>query len=164
VGGASLFPGSVGGGILFSGNCRRRDFPPRIVGGGSLFFRELEADECSQANLLSENCRRGNLFFRELQAEECSQADLDTLLNLEARDWEAQQEENSFWLTTLVAAYSARYYRLVLPVLPPIWSHPFLHGFLPENAPNAFPCPIQSFHVSNFTAVLLRKHHSIWTM
>lgn len=50
-----------------------------------------------------------------LQAEECSQADLDTLLNLEARDWEAQQEENSFWLTTLVAGYSARYYRLVSP-------------------------------------------------
>lgn len=47
------------------------------------------------------------------QEEACSQEELDTVLNLDARDWEAQQEENQFWHTTLIVAYSSRYYRLV---------------------------------------------------
>ena len=50
-----------------------------------------------------------------VQEEACSQQELDTVLNLEARDWEAQQEENQFWHSTLIQAYSSRYYRLVSP-------------------------------------------------
>lgn len=48
-----------------------------------------------------------------MQMAACTQQELETVLNLEARDWEAQQEENRFWNTTLIAAYASRYYRLV---------------------------------------------------
>lgn len=48
-----------------------------------------------------------------LQDTACSQEDLETVLNLEAREWETGQEENRFWSATLISAYSSRYYRLV---------------------------------------------------
>ena len=62
-----------------------------------------------------------------MQEASCSQQELDTVLNLEAREWEAQQEENRFWLSTLIAAYASRYYRLVRLLNPPVLCPFHLH-------------------------------------
>ena len=89
-----------------------------------------------------------------MQTEECSQEDLETLLNLEARDWESQQEENSFWLTTLVAGYSARYYRLVS-------TPPLLSPFLRLTACWLNPCAWLLNHLF-FLSMLKIQHHGGW--
>ena len=58
----------------------------------------------------------------DMQQEPCTKEELETVLTLEAREWEAQQEENSFWSTTLLSTYSSRFYRLVGPCSPSLLS------------------------------------------
>lgn len=52
------------------------------------------------------------------QEEGPSEEDVTTVLTLDQRAWETEQQENSFWHTNLVSSYKSRTYNLVTPSLP----------------------------------------------